>query len=323
MFWITFFASCFLVNGLNHNYGIRNFFAVEEEPPLILSPLISEGKIKEAQNKAAVTNLMPDDVKSFSGFLTVDSTCQSNMFFWFFPSQNNASSDPVVVWLNGGPGSSSMLGLLTENGPYRLTVDGNLTKNKYSWNRNSSVIYVDNPVGAGFSFTKNSTCYSKNEVQVADNFLKFLKEFFRLFPLLKNNKFFLTGESYAGKYIPAIAFALFNGKTDLHLDGISIGNGLIDPINQLHYAEHFYQLGLTEDKIKFEMEKAENEIKELIKAGNYSGAATKRTEMINVIFGKNAGYTNFYNYLFAHGAPKGNVRKFLNKKHVSKLQTIN
>lgn len=284
--------------------------------PLLLSPLIGAGKIKEAQKLAFVENLEPKHF-SYSGFLTVNETCNSNMFFWFFPSQNNAGSDPIAVWLNGGPGSSSLVGLFKENGPYRLTVEGNLTVNEFSWNRNSSVLYVDNPVGAGFSYTDSLDCYCTNEMQVAANFLEFLNQFFLLFPNMKSNKFFLTGQSYAGKYIPAIAYAIFTQKADLRLDGIAIGNGLIDPINQLHYAEHFYQLGLADERIKKEMEKAEFKARELIAAGNYSDAVEKREEMIRVVFGNKAGYTDFYNYLYPNGGSKVNLRKFLNKTSVS------
>ncbi|KAK6617889.1 hypothetical protein RUM43_014118 [Polyplax serrata] len=300
---------------LTFSVFVRALPADNRDEPLLLSPLIALGKIKEAQEMALVGSLV-DKFLSYSGFLTVNKTCNSNMFFWFFPSGNNANSDPVAVWLNGGPGSSSLLSLLTENGPYRLTTDGELVDNKFSWNRNSSILYVDNPVGAGFSFTGSLDCYCRNEVEVASNFLALLEEFFRLFPNLRNNKFFLSGESYAGKYIPAIAYAIFNRKTSIHLEGIAIGNGLIDPINQLHYAEHFYQLGLADESIKKEMEKAEEDVRVLIKMRRFSDAATRRVALIKVIFGEHAGYKDFYNYLHPDGIRKGSIRKFVNKQSV-------
>ncbi|KAL0268029.1 UNVERIFIED_CONTAM: hypothetical protein PYX00_010118 [Menopon gallinae] len=286
--------------------------------PLLLTPYIEAGKIDEARKLALVKGLKPEIV-SYSGLITVDKVCDSNIFFWFFPSESDAKKDPVSVWLNGGPGSSSMFGLLTENGPYALSVDGKLSRREYAWNRNSSIMFVDNPVGVGYSYTKGGIpCYSANETHVGQNFVRFLDQFFKLFPELQNNPFYLTGESYAGKYVPAIAYTILKSKSKIRLEGLAIGNGLIDPINQLHYAEFFYQLGFIDSATKKKIEGEEEEIRRLVKSGKYAEAGNMRHDMIAKTFGIPAGFKTVYNFLVPEGEPRPNYQAFLQLPEVRK-----
>lgn len=106
----------------------------------------------------------------------------------------------LVISDKGGPGASSLFGLFTENGPFQLTAKQKLLPRKYSWHLNHNLIYIDNPVGTGFSFTDSEDGYAKNEKDVGENLLRALQQFFLLFPDLQKNEFFLTGESYGGKY---------------------------------------------------------------------------------------------------------------------------
>ncbi|KAI4946601.1 hypothetical protein J4E91_007290 [Alternaria rosae] len=91
-------------------------------------------------------------VDSYSGY--VDLTPDVHVFFWFFESRNDPASDPFTLWLNGGPGSDSLIGLFEENGP--CMIDDNLTAvyNPYSWNNVSNMLYISQPVGTGFSYQK-------------------------------------------------------------------------------------------------------------------------------------------------------------------------
>lgn len=294
-------------------------FPTEEtaaDGPLLLTPYIEAGKIEEARKLAQVKGLNPE-IFSYSGLITVDKVCDSNIFFWFFPSESNFKKDPVSVWLNGGPGSSSMFGLLTENGPYMLSVNGKLSRRQYAWNRNSSIMFVDNPVGVGYSYTKGGIpCYSANETHVGQNFVRFLDQFFMLFPELQDNPFFLTGESYAGKYVPAIAHTILKSKSKIRLHGLAIGNGLIDPINQLHYAEFFYQLGFVDSATKKKIEGEEEQIKALVKSGKFSEAADMRSKMISDTFGIPAGFEKVYNFLIPEGEPRPDFQGFLQRPEV-------
>lgn len=166
------------------------------------------------------------DVKQHAGYLEASAT--SKYFFWLFESRSKPSTDPLILWLTGGPGCSSQLALFTENGP--CTVDnttGNTVKNPYSWTSNANVMWVDQPSGTGFS-TGLPTVH--DEDGVAKNMYTFLTNFFKALPQYKNNDFYIFGESYAGHYVPAVGHYLWQQK--MPLKGIAVGNGLTDPGEQ-------------------------------------------------------------------------------------------
>jgi vitellogenic carboxypeptidase-like protein len=132
---------------------------------------------------------------SYSGYFTVNETTGSNMFFWYFPAQNGNASAPLLLWLQGGPGASSMFGLFSENGPFTVAADGaSLIANPYTWNTEFSLIYIDNPVGAGFSFTQSNSGYVQNQQDVANDLYSALTQFFQVFPELQTVDFYATGE---------------------------------------------------------------------------------------------------------------------------------
>ena len=104
-----------------------------------------------------------------------------NMFFWHFQNQHIANKQRTVIWLNGGPGCSSEDGALMEIGPYRLKDDHTLEYNDGSWNEFANVMFVDNPVGTGFSYV-NTDSYLHELDEMADQFVIFLEKWFALFP---------------------------------------------------------------------------------------------------------------------------------------------
>ena len=287
-----------------------------DTPPLLLTPYIESGDIAQARNLALVTGLTPN-IASYTGFFTIDRECDSNIFFWFFPSQQDYAKDPVTVWLNGGPGLSSLHGLFYENGPYTLTLDGELILNPYSWNLKSSIIYIDNPVGTGFSYTTNR-CYVSTEEEVGQGILNMLTQFFKLFPEMSQNPFFLTGESYAGKYIPAIAHAIHTSenKSGINLQGVAIGNGWTDPVNQLSYPEYLYQLGLIDSNLQGTLQELEKVIPVFIDQGAFALANELHEEML-AAFGHTAGFTSVYNYLYELGEPVPDIAGWLTTDEVS------
>jgi carboxypeptidase C (cathepsin A) len=139
----------------------------------------------------------------YAGHLTVDETRSSNLFYWLFERPNDALSAPLVIWLNGGPGCSSMDGLFLELGPLRL--DGEkldtIKINPYSWHNVANMMFVDQPVGTGLSYTVAKDGYATNDDMINDHFYKFLQTFFKLHDRYTTTKggskvtrsFFLTG----------------------------------------------------------------------------------------------------------------------------------
>ncbi|KAN0088673.1 Alpha/Beta hydrolase fold [Tylopilus felleus] len=153
------------------------------------------------------------------------------LFFWAFESKNGsftANSDkPWGIWLNGGPGSSSLVGLLFENGPIHISSDYSLFENQYAWTNVADYVWVDQPVGTGFS-TADSNGYVFDEDQMAADFMGFLENLVKVFPNLATRPLHLTGESYAGMYIPYITKFYFEmDKPPVNLARIAIGDGSI------------------------------------------------------------------------------------------------
>lgn len=243
---------CFFVIGECFFFrpNVRQFpLSVEDDPgePLYLTNLIENGEIKKAQRKSLVSPSI-GNTTSYSGFFTVDEDCGNNLFFWFFQAQEDWENAPVVLWLQGGPGSSSLYGLFEENGPFNSYETG-LEAREYSWNVKNNLIFIDQPVGTGFSFTKRG-CYAPNETVIGEELYSAVVQFFKLFPVLQGNKFFVTGESYGGHYIPAIGYTILKKNPTeslkINLAGLMIGDGWTDPREQINYGDYLYQVGLID-----------------------------------------------------------------------------
>ncbi|KAJ3143930.1 hypothetical protein HK101_002942 [Irineochytrium annulatum] len=149
---------------------------------------------------------------------------------------SHTTSNQLVIWLNGGPGCSSLFGSFGENGPVHVEDDGSLKANPYSWHRLANMLYVEQPAGTGFSFT-TAPAEAMNELQIAADFYIFLNGFYEAFPETKSYELFITGESYAGFYIPYISAELLAKKsltdgTPINFAGVAIGNGLISRVQQ-------------------------------------------------------------------------------------------
>ena len=167
------------------------------------------------------------------------------------PFQHNPETAPVLLWLQGGPGGSSLFGLFNENGPFQVSKDLGVQKRTTSWSLTHHVIYIDNPVGTGFSFTKSDKCYAQNQDNVGMDLYFAMLQFFVMFPNLRTHDFYVTGESYAGKYVPALAYKIhdLNPKSmqKINLKGIAIGDGLCDPVTMTDYGDFLYNIGLLDE----------------------------------------------------------------------------
>ncbi|CAN8103501.1 unnamed protein product [Discula destructiva] len=144
-----------------------------------------------------------------------NTTNNQELFFWFFPSQNPKATDEIMIWLNGGPGASSINGVFGENGPV-LWRPGNYlpAKNPWAHNRLTNLVYIDQPVGAGFSL---GTPTGAGSAETAQQFLGFWRNFADVFGLA-DKKVYITGVSYAGQYVPYIASAMLDSD-DIDLQG--------------------------------------------------------------------------------------------------------
>ena len=163
----------------------------------------------------------------YSGYLSTKIS-GNELFYIYMPCQNSPSTAPLMLWLNGGPGCSSLFGMLGEVGPVTSdNLSGKLKQNEYSWNKLGNMVFIEQPAGVGFSKTEDPDFLWTDDVN-ADNLLFALKDFFNLFEDLKNKDFYISGESYAGVYIPFLSKHILEDTSSdkVNLKGVLIGNPL-------------------------------------------------------------------------------------------------
>ncbi|PHT49868.1 Serine carboxypeptidase-like 46 [Capsicum baccatum] len=190
--------------------------------------------------------------QQFSGYVTVDDKKQRSLFYYFVEAETDPASKPLVLWLNGGPGCSSLgVGAFSENGPFRPRGQV-LVKNEHSWNQEANMLYLESPIGVGFSYSANTSSYEavNDEITARDNVV-FLLRWFHKFPQYSKSNLFLTGESYAGHYVPQLAklMVAYNKKQQLfNLKGVALGNPVLEFATDFNSrAEYFWSHGLISD----------------------------------------------------------------------------
>ena len=171
----------------------------------------------------------------FSGYINLPET-QKQIHYWFVEAEVNPETAPVVFWTNGGPGCSGLIGFLTEQGPFRPDADGLLQENPYAWNRIANMVFLEQPVGVGFSYSDNDDDYRIGDDQAAQDNLATVRGFLAKFPHLKSVPLYITSESYGGHYMPTLAVAIINFNDALPSDssdrinfhGFAVGNPYTD-----------------------------------------------------------------------------------------------
>ncbi|KAM7521897.1 hypothetical protein LguiA_011799 [Lonicera macranthoides] len=212
---------------------------------LIFCISISFVLIQSAPESALITQIpgfagtLPS--KHYSGYVPIAGSEGRKLFYYFVLSERNPSEDPVVLWLNGGPGCSSFDGFVYEHGPFNFekgkTRDSmpTLHLNPYSWSKVSNILYLDSPAGVGFSYSENKTDYITGDIKTALDSHTFILKWFELYPEFLSNPFFISGESYAGVYVPTLSYEVVKGidagvKPILNFKGYMVGNGVTDDV---------------------------------------------------------------------------------------------
>lgn len=192
--------------------------------------------------------------RHYSGYITVNSTTNTRLFYWFVEAINATSSTPIVVWANGGPGCSSMIGFFLENGPFHVNVssaDGSLilSLNNRSWSNTgiTHMLYVDAPYGTGFSQASDQNLIPTSDFQAASHMIQFLNGFFTLHPDLATQPVWLGAEGEASRIMMSAAYRIMIGKQQqstvtsselypltvpLKIPGMILESGLIEPLIQ-------------------------------------------------------------------------------------------
>ena len=172
--------------------------------------------------------------KLYSGYLDVSDVKKFHYMFNY--AHEDYENKPLVLWLNGGPGCSSLDGWANEHGPMQLDEEGKFKLNEYSWNRVANMIYLESPGDVGFSYIDSKLeqdLFIDDKIAAQDN-LKALINFFEKFPSMKNKDFYISGESYGGIYVPMLAYNIIEYNKNkvesekIKLKGILVGNGVAD-----------------------------------------------------------------------------------------------
>ncbi|KAJ4970367.1 hypothetical protein NE237_003466 [Protea cynaroides] len=200
----------------------------------------------------------------YGGYVTVDKSAGRALYYYFAEAVNKKDTKPLLLWLNGGPGCSSIAyGAMEEHGPFRVYSDGkSLYRNPYAWNRVANVLYLESPAGVGFSYSNTTSDYanSGDRRTAMDNYV-FLVNWLTRFPEFKTREFYISGESYAGHYVPQLAHLILQGnrianRTIINLKGIIIGNAVInDETDQIGMYEYFWTHALISDETNYFIKK--------------------------------------------------------------------
>lgn len=170
-----------------------------------------------------------DDIfpeKTSFGYVPVGKS--SKFFYWMAPSRNNPAKDPLVFWFQGGPGGSSLFGLFFEMGPFYIKEagDDHATLRTNAWNNNANMVFIDNPIGVGFSVGETEDL-PHNAGDIGNQFYEFLTNFLNMpeHKAFKGRALYITGESFAGHWIPYISNKIYLANNpDMNLKGVMIGN---------------------------------------------------------------------------------------------------
>ncbi|CAI9102942.1 OLC1v1001339C2 [Oldenlandia corymbosa var. corymbosa] len=194
--------------------------------------------LKEKDRISKLPGQPPVRFNQYGGYVTVDESAGRAFFYYFTEAQDpqKAKDLPLLLWLNGGPGCSSLsYGAFQELGPFRVGSDGKtLFENRFAWNKAANVLFLESPAGVGFSYSNTTSDYTiGGDIKTAQDNYIFLINWLERFPEYKGRDFYLAGESYAGHYVPQLAHNIVYhnnkaNKTIINLKGILVGNGVIN-----------------------------------------------------------------------------------------------
>ena len=296
-----------------------------DEAPNIVTPLLP-GSYELAQKKSRVHLSDWNASELYSGFFTIDEATGSNTYFMYSTPLSGRADAPVILWLNGGPGASSLLGFYDELGPFGIDEKLQVAPRDVTWARDAHLIAMDNPLGVGYSYTHSRDRMVTNQTTVGEDLYTAIRQFFDLFPALQSNAFYVTGESYAGKYVPAAAYAIHKhnavspASRRINLQGVAIGDGAFDPPTQFTgFGPLLFNVGLADTRAARVYDEYDHNFTARLAAGDRVGAFRSFDEMINgdyygssrTFYTNTTGMgSNYFNFALEPGAASLTKRTF-------------
>ncbi|KAM5306338.1 retinoid-inducible serine carboxypeptidase [Glossophaga mutica] len=247
----------------------------------------------------AISDLPADEGKEVWDYVTVRK--DAHMFWWLYYATNpckNFSELPLVMWLQGGPGGSSTgFGNFEEIGP----LDSTLKPRKTTWLQSASLLFVDNPVGTGFSYVKKDGMYAKDLATVASDMMVLLESFFNCRQEFQTIPFYIFSESYGGKMAAGIALELHKavqeGTIKCNFSGVALGDSWISPVDSvLSWGPYLYSMSLLDDQGLAEVSQVAEQVLDAVNKGLYK-EATQLWGQAEMVIEQNTDGVNFYNIL--------------------------
>ncbi|XP_069337255.1 retinoid-inducible serine carboxypeptidase [Eulemur rufifrons] len=247
----------------------------------------------------AVIDWPTDEGKEVWDYVTVRE--DAHMFWWLYYATNpgkNFSELPLVMWLQGGPGGSSTgFGNFEEIGP----LDRDLKPRRTTWLQAASLLFVDNPVGTGFSYVNKSNAYAKDLATVASDMMVLLKTFFDCHKEFQTVPFYIFSESYGGKMAAGIGLELYKaiqqGTIKCTFSGVALGDSWISPVDSVvSWGPYLYSMSLLEDEGLAEVSKIAEQVLDAVDQGLYA-EATQLWGKAEMVVEQNTDGVNFYNIL--------------------------
>ncbi|XP_012063378.1 PREDICTED: retinoid-inducible serine carboxypeptidase-like [Atta cephalotes] len=248
----------------------------------------------------------------------------ANMFWWLYYTTakvNSYYNKPLLIWLQGGPGgSSTSYGNFEELGP----LDVNLNPRNYTWVKNYNVLFIDNPVGTGYSYVKSKSAYTRTNTQIAKDLVECMRGFYKELPEFKAVPTYITTESYGGKMGAEFALLWYRaqkaGTIKSNLKGIALGDSWISPIDSvMTWAPFLLNTGMVDTEGFKKVDAAAQKVKNNVELGNWRSATQEWSNTEMVILEKTDNI-DFYNILTKQPPLRFfNYQKFFKNKSVMYL----
>ncbi|THH01381.1 hypothetical protein EW026_g1309 [Hermanssonia centrifuga] len=228
---------------------------------------VHELVLHSALDRYALRVAVPDptlcdpSVKQHSGFLDISD--DRHLFFWFFESRKAPLKAPLTLWLNGGPGGSSMMGLLFELGPCTIANEGeNTIVNDHGWNTYSNLLFLDQPADVGYSYSSGGAPVDNSPV-AAEDVYAFLQLFLSRYPEYESAPFHVAGESYGGTYVPHIVSEIHRRNKKLDVTDGGSPNTLRKDLKKIHLESRPFQNTALLCRVRLDTRLAEQDVNEV------------------------------------------------------------
>ncbi|GLU19278.1 hypothetical protein SLE2022_355390 [Rubroshorea leprosula] len=252
---------------------------------------------------------------------------KAHMFWWLYRSpyrvENPSKPWPVILWLQGGPGASGVgIGNFEEVGP----LDTNLNPRNSTWLKKADLLFVDNPVGTGFSFVENTSLFVKTDDEAATDLTTLLIVLFNQNEELQKSPLYIVAESYGGKFAVTLGLsavkAIESGKLKLKLGGVALGDSWISPEDFVFsWGPLLKDVSRLDNNGVKESESISEKIKQQLEDGKYVEATSAWSELESAI-SISSNSVDFYNFLLDAGGNGGDIDSLMNGPIKEKLKII-